>query len=266
MSRRLLVAAAVISLAACSDGALSPLADDGDPPAPDKSQLMSQILDGPRTPTGLDGPMLSGPESYPPITYEGTLRNGHSQGGSVTWQPWGLEHMAPHMDWWVVPVCAGSTLEIEIHRTSDQMDPDGALYRGIGETGFAWNCVDCTPPELTYLGFWDDEIDPPHGYGGWFYDTRIEYYIGTSGIYSLAVGDALGMGPPDENGEVPYDLLVSGVFDLRNAWDQFFDSQIGQNFPEAAREEVMERLSTNEMLIALFCFMYDEGGGRPPPP
>ena len=154
-----------------------------------------------------NGPQLGHPA---PVVYEGTLTNGHPAGAGNAVYQGRLE--SANWDYWQFCATAGSTVVLETHRTSSAMDPAHHVYFGTTPTaeGLVWFGAG-TNPYMTFLAFDDDNNGRPHDPGGSFADPRTAFVAPSSGLYTLAVWDFFGAGPADANGEVPYDILASGL-------------------------------------------------------
>jgi hypothetical protein len=149
-------------------------------------------------------------ESDSPITYIAELFDGHPAAvGAANFR----SIFSPGLwDYYYFYAVAGDSPVIEVHRLTSQMDPAMTLFFGTTDDSNGLGPWGSTQPGMTFLAFRDDEIPPPHGVGGWYWDPRLSGYIlPSTGEYTLAVYDCIGMGPPGPDGRVPYHILISGI-------------------------------------------------------
>ena len=145
-------------------------------------------------------PMAS---SHDPITYEGVLELGHFQSGSV-----GFRGRA-NGDWiqgdfWSFCARAGEIIDIEVHRTTSAMDPVAWITSGTSST-----VTELLAAPI--IASADDNNGVPHGVGGSWADPRLVVTAPYTGVYTLEIHDFFGLGPPDANGEVPYDIQSNSL-------------------------------------------------------
>ena len=140
-----------------------------------------------------------------PITYEGKLFDGDAVLGSVT-----LGSIGSPADWdyWSFCGLAGDQVDIETHRTTDQMDPAQTLFRGTTDDSQGLDALGSTNSDMQFLAFADENNGIPHGVGGPFEDPRIVATLPTDGFYTITVFDFFGQGLGPT---VPYELHISGI-------------------------------------------------------
>ena len=180
MRRSPLIAATVLAVAACGETTTAPGADT------------------------FEAPILLGHASAP-VTYEGTLVEGHGNTGTV---PWSSVGESADWDYWSFSATAGQTIDIEVHRTTSGMDPVASLWTGLTTDALGLAFGGGGNADLVAVAHVDDNLAPPHSGvdGGLGEDVKISATATVSGIYTLTVADFLG-GAFD--GEVPYDILFT---------------------------------------------------------
>lgn len=149
-----------------------------------------------------------------PITYDGDLAStplvpaGSGIQGSVAASSIGTPG---NWDYWRFLATAGSLVTIEVHRTTGAMDPMIDVWFGTATDSAGFSAFGGAPAGITSVAFADDNNGIPHGVGGSFSDPRVSFVAPSSGFYTLTVNDFIGAGPADQNGEVPYEIHISGV-------------------------------------------------------
>jgi hypothetical protein len=206
MIRKLAITATALVLAACGETPVTQPSNDAEAEA---AQLKADALDAfQRHAEELrtdGGPQRSHPA---PVTYEGVLVNGHGQGGSVRI---GSIFESGDWDYWSFCAVAGATIDIEVHRTTSAMDPAASIWTGITPNAGGLFAFSTGNAFLSFVASADDNNGIPHGTGGAWADPKIVTAAPATGLYTLTVFDWLGAGPPDANGEAPYDILASGL-------------------------------------------------------
>ena len=92
--------------------------------------------------------------------------------------------------------CApGDTVDIEVYRTTSEMDPAMHACEGdwTGTDTAPWFDESC-PVGATFLGYADDDIGP-YCAGGSFSDPQLSFTCPATGVFTLAVYDYIGDGP-----------------------------------------------------------------------
>lgn len=176
---------------------IGPTGPDG-PPATDKSVLLEEM--GNRT-----------LRSAAAVTYEGTISNnsfamGAGFQGDV---PLNSINDPSLWDFWAFCATAGDQVTIEVHRTTNEMDPAMDLHEGSTTTTDGLSAgTSGSNPDLNHLVFADDNNGIPHGVGGSFADPRIVETLPSTGLYTLAVYDFIGDGPAPK-----YEIHMAGATD-----------------------------------------------------
>lgn len=206
MFRRIPTAAALVALAACTEAPFTPPETETDPAlAHAKADAVEELQ---RRAIDQTEPEII-PLSHPvPVIYEGVLANGHGNVGSVKFASIGE---SANWDYWSFCAVEGAIIDIAVHRTTSAMDPAASIWTGVTPTAEGLMAFATGNGFLTFAGAADDNDGIPHGVGGFFADARIVTVAPLTGIYTLTVFDFIGAGPPDAAGEVPYDILASGL-------------------------------------------------------
>jgi hypothetical protein len=99
---------------------------------------------------------------------------------------------------------AGDIVTIEVHRTTDDMDPAMHICQGIVTDSTQVSRFNCG--SLPFVASADDNNGIPHGVGGLYTDPKIVTTIPATGEYTLMVYDYIGLGPNPE-----FEIHVDGI-------------------------------------------------------
>ena len=140
-----------------------------------------------------------------PITYIGELFDGDVVTGGVPLRSIGSPEL---WDYYSFYATAGDAPIIHADRLTSAMDPAMTLFFGTTADSAGLSASGSTQPGMTYLMFADDNNGIPHGVGGPWADPIIAgYTLPSTGYYTLAVYDFIGMG----QGPAVYDLHIDGI-------------------------------------------------------
>lgn len=166
--------------------------------------VIAGLIVGATTPALAVKTLPTGPNGNSPISYIGELCDGDvvigsTNGGYSTPGLW---------DYYSFYAVTGDTPIIHADRLTSAMDPGITLFFGTTTNSDGLWYSGSTQPGMTYLTWADDNNGIPHGVGGWFADPIISgYTLPSTGYYTLAVYDVIGMGPAPFD----YDLHISGI-------------------------------------------------------
>lgn len=169
-----------------------------------------------------------------PVTYAGTLYNtpvpfAHGTGiqGSTEYhninQPSTWEYYNFFGN-------AGDVVTIEVHRTTNDMDPGLMLCFGTTDDSegiFPFFGGLCGPQMGPSVGSADDNNGVPHGVGGYNADPRIQVILPITGEYTLMVFDFFGQGPNPE-----FEIHVDGIIDPNPDRDDDGVLNVDDNCPD----------------------------------
>lgn len=156
-------------------------------------------------PTEIGGKVLPPGSLDSPIAYLAELFHGDTVAGSSAFQNIGSPGTWDYYSFYAV---AGDTPVIDVHRTSSAMDPALTLFFGTTSDSAGLFPTSSTQAGMTFLAFRDDNNGIPHGLGGFFADPNLSgFSLPSTGFYTLAVYDFIGLGP----GPTPYEIHIDGI-------------------------------------------------------
>ena len=147
---------------------------------------------------------MSSANMLAPLTYLGDLANGVTVTGSAVFRTFGNSAL---WDYYRFCSTAGSTPTIDVHRTTNEMDPALTVFFGTSASTTGLGPLSSSQVGMTFVAFRDDNNGIPHGVGGFFADPRLAgLALPSSGFYTLAVYDFIGQGPAPQ-----YEIHVAGL-------------------------------------------------------
>ncbi len=139
-----------------------------------------------------------------PIAYKGTLVSGTPATGNVGGFSWFLNE-GTAVDFWQFSATAGTTVTLEVDRLNGNLDPALSLYRGTTSTDTSNFVSGASFGGLTFVGTLDDEHPPFVGPTGFTGDPFGTFAIGTTGLYTVAVGGS----DSTDGGAYPYRITLT---------------------------------------------------------
>lgn len=101
---------------------------------------------------------------------------------------------------------AGDVVTIQVDRTTSAMDPALMVAEGTTTDSTGIYAPYTCGPDMTWLGWADDNNGIPHGVGGLYWDPWIQLTLPSTGEYTLMVFDYIGLGPAPS-----FEIHVSGI-------------------------------------------------------
>ena len=141
-----------------------------------------------------------------PIVYKGTLVSGTPATGNVGGFSWFLNE-GTSVDFWQFSATAGTTVTLEVDRLNGNLDPALSFYRGTTTADTSSFVAGASFGGLTFIGNLDDEHPPFVGPTGFTGDPFGTFTIGTTGVYTVAVGGADSTDP----GVYPYRITMTAT-------------------------------------------------------
>ena len=153
------------------------------------------------------GALVAAAASADPINYLGNLADGDVGLGRITLPGDGNGNDNPETwDWWTFFATAGDNITVDVDRLEPNPDMVSATFFGTGADSNPMTQIaggSATPPAgMTWVAGGDDDEDD--GFGGPFGDPLYGFVAGSTGFYSVVVGNFLGAGDGD------YQIVVTG--------------------------------------------------------
>jgi hypothetical protein len=139
-----------------------------------------------------------------PINYQGVLVSGVPDSGDVGGFSWFLNE-GSGVDFWQFSANAGSNITLRVDRLNGNLDPALSFYRGTTSADTSAFNSAASFGGLTFIGSLDDENPPFVGVGNFSGDPFGTFAIGTTGLYTVAVGGSDSTDP----GVYPYRITMS---------------------------------------------------------
>jgi len=139
-----------------------------------------------------------------PISYEGVLAPGVASSGDVGGFSWFLNE-GSGVDFWQFSATAGSNVTLRVDRLNGNLDPALSFYKGTTSADTSAFDSAASFGGLTFIGSLDDENPPFVGVANFSGDPFGTFAIGTSGLYTVAVGGS----DSTDAGVYPYRITMS---------------------------------------------------------